>query len=102
MSIKANGEELLLQVGELQNLTTSKELSKIIVRIVDLVALLDMEIQADRKKWKRAELSLEKLAALAELDIQDKLMQKVRREILRIIKESNNRLILSTIKPGRN
>jgi len=95
-------EDLRRELDELERIQTSKELSKIIARIVDLVALLDLEIQADVKKWKRVELSLEKLAALAELDIKDRQIQKIRREVLRIIRESTNRLVLATIKPGRN
>lgn len=102
MANRPTEEDLRAQLGELDKIQTSKELSKIIVRIVDLVALLDHEIQVDVRKWKRAELGLEKLAALAELDIKDRQIQKIRREVLRIIRESTNRLILATIKPGRN
>lgn len=102
MGKESTEEALLRQLGELERIETSKELSKIIVRIVDLVALLDLEIQADVRKWRRAELNLERLAALAELDIKDRQIQKIRREVLRIIKESTNRLVLATIKPGRN
>lgn len=102
MSKKPNEEDLLRQLRELESISTSKELSKIIVRIVDLVALLDMEVQVDTKKWRRAEQSLERLASLAELDIRDKQIQRIRKEVLRIIRDSTNRLVLSTIKPGRN
>ena len=102
MSNKTSEEEIRRQLRGLEDVTTGKELSRIIVRIVDLVSLLDMEIQVDRKKWKRAELSLEQMARLAELEIQDKQIQKIRKEVLRIIRESTNRLILATIKPGRN
>jgi glucan phosphorylase len=81
---------------------TRKELNKIIEKIADLIAAEDMDTAIALRQWRTKEMSLEKLAQVAELEIRSAQIGKIRAGVLKILKDSTNKLVLAAIKTGRN
>lgn len=94
--------ELDSEIAELDKIKTGREMARVITRIIDIVMKEADQVSSDLAAWERAPLSLDRMAALAELEIKQKQLNKIRKGILKAIKESTSRLILAASKPGRN
>lgn len=79
------------------------ELASLIKQIVDLISNEDMrtELQLRREREQQTE-TLEHLARLAELKIQSKQINKIRKEVLGILKRSTNKFVVATIESSEN
>lgn len=79
-----------------------KELSIVISRIVNVLVIERSRIEVELVKWQTQRDSIEKLGRVTELKIQKIQIDRMQKEVSKILKTSENLIILSTITPANN
>jgi hypothetical protein len=95
-------DKQLLRLVAIDTIKKEKELTVIITRIVDIIAAEDMDTEKKIRELRNQTDSLDNIAGLVDLKIQAKVINRIRKAVLKVIKESTNKMILSTIRPGEN
>lgn len=79
-----------------------KELSIVISKIVNVLVVERSAVEVELVSWQTQKDSIEKLGRVTELKIRKIQIDRMQKEISKILKTSENLIILSTITPAEN
>lgn len=78
------------------------QLAGLISNIVDIVTQECETNQKELLRWKSEKDSLDKMARIAELKIQSRQIEKIRKAMFIVLKKSTNKLVVATINVSEN
>jgi hypothetical protein len=79
-----------------------KALAKIVDKIVDLLIAKELDLQADIDLWRAAPETMEKLARVQDLSSRRYQVKVLKREVRKILIESNNLLVATLVEKINN
>ncbi len=94
-----NGDNQFSRAVILDGIRTERELSAIIVSIVDAIIAEDKYCLEELAKWRgMAGTDLDKVAYMAEVRIRLEEIGRMKKSILRILKKSTNKMIVASLE----
>lgn len=79
-----------------------KALAKIVDRIVDLLLAKELDLESDLDLWRAAPETMEKLARVQDLSSRRYQVKVLKREVRKILIESNNLLVATLVEKINN